>query len=197
MPPMGPGGVQSVVAARLVGVVAHDPAEIDLDFAVGGREIGEQLRCWDRGGIVSECGQRRQAGGGQCDGPKRMASGHVNLIARHRCITGRNRRPPGLFDPCTCEWQLTQVLWFASAELNRVLPGPRNGIEPCPPKAPPLLLASDAVAGRAEEIHLLDQQPWFVGAVRRVTIQAVVAHRLMFPQQRPALVGVAVVASLD
>src|ERR1700722_6958202 len=41
----------------------------------------------------------------------------------------KKKAPLGLFDPCTCEWQLMQVLWFASAELNRVLPGPRNGIE--------------------------------------------------------------------
>ena len=42
----------------------------------------------------------------------------------------------------------------------------------------------------------LYHQARFVGAVRRVAVQAVVAHRLMFPQQRPALVGVAVVAGL-
>jgi hypothetical protein len=50
------------------------------------------------------------------------------------------KAPAGLFDPWTCEWQLTHVLWFASAELNELLPGPRNGIECAPPKAPPLLL---------------------------------------------------------
>src|SRR5580698_1307851 len=41
--------------------------------------------------------------------------------------------PAGLFDPCTCEWQLMQALWFASAELVAKLPGPRNGIALRPP----------------------------------------------------------------
>ena len=61
-----------------------------------------------------------------------MASGHVQLLAR-TVASPEEEAPLGLFDLCTCEWQLTQVLWFASAELNLVLPGPLvKGIDPVP-----------------------------------------------------------------
>src|SRR5271165_883441 len=53
-----------------------------------------------------------------------------------------------------------------------------------------------AVAGRADEVLRLNHQARLVRAMRVVTDAAVLAHRLVFPQERSTLVGVAVVAGL-
>src|SRR5271166_594329 len=60
------------------------------------------------------------------------------IISLSLLVPSRQRMkkaPAGLFDPWTCEWQLMHSLWFASAELKKVLGGaPRCGIDASPPK---------------------------------------------------------------
>src|SRR5208283_5588806 len=71
------------------------------------------------------------------------------IISLSLLVPSRQRMkkaPAGLFDPWTCEWQLTHSLWFASAELKNVLGGaPRCGIAVSPPNAPPLWSAVAAL----------------------------------------------------
>ena len=57
-------------------------------------------------------------------------------------------------------------------------------------------VADCAMAARAHEVHAFFHEAGFIGAVRRVAVQAVLANRLVFPQHRTALIGMAGVAGL-
>ena len=57
-------------------------------------------------------------------------------------------------------------------------------------------MAAIGVALLAQVRRALDQQPSLGGTMRRMAVEAVLTHRLVFPQQRAALFRMAVVADL-
>ena len=96
--------------------------------------------------------------------------------------------PDGSFEPWTCEWQLTQEP--ASRNPDGLPPG-----RPAPVRAT-LGCPTLRVTLLAQQRRPLHEQRWMDGAVRRVTIRAVLRNRRVLPQERTALLRVAGVAGL-